>query len=130
MLAFGGVVTFGGLFLASFLAISDLRPPHPSTDDPLGVAFCLVALTLAIRSFRLGLTIRPGVIVVRGYFLTRRVAIAEIESVGVIDYPGPWWLNTERLRGLRLSRRGAPTAHCLGRHRQHEAGHRSPTTGP
>ena len=101
-----GVAIFGGLFLASYMSISDARPPYPGTGDPLAVVIFFVCLALAVRSARLGLTIRPDVLVVRGYFLTRRIRVADIESVNVIDYPGPWWLNTERLKGLRLTRVG------------------------
>lgn len=101
-----GAAIFGGLFLASYLAVSDEHPPFPGTDDPLGVVVCLATLALAVRSARLGLTIRPGLLVVRGYFVTRRVPTAAIESVSVIDYPGPWWLDAERLKGLRLDLTG------------------------
>lgn len=95
---------FGGLFLASFLAISEAHRPYPGTKDSVGLAVCLVTLVLTIRSLRLGLVIRPGVLVVRGYFVTRRLDIADIASISVIDYPGPWWLNTDRLVGLRVDR--------------------------
>ena len=95
---------FGGLFLASFMAISEAHLPYPDAKDPVGLAVCLVTLVLTIRSLRLALVIRPGVLVVRGYFLTRRLNIADIDSISVIDYPGPWWLDTDRLVGLRVDR--------------------------
>ena len=97
---------FGSLFVASSLAISDAHPPYPAVDDPSGIAACLVTLALTIRCLRLGITIKPDVVIVRGYFLTRRLVVSDIQSIGVIDYPGPWWLNSERLKGLRLGRRG------------------------
>ena len=70
------------------------------------MAFCLVALTLTIRCLRLGVAVEPGVVIVRSYSLTRRVAISEVHPVGVIDYPAPGSLNSERLKGLRLGRVG------------------------
>jgi hypothetical protein len=96
--------TFGALFLASYMALSEDHPPVPGLNDPVGAAFCLLALVLTIRSLRLAVVVRPTALVVRGYLTTRRIQISDVESVSVIDYPGPWWLNSDRLKGLRVNR--------------------------
>lgn len=103
--AWSGVM-FGGLFVASYMALSDDHPPIPQLDDPVGAAFCLLALALTFRSLRLAVVVRSDALLIRGYLTTRKVRIGEVESLSVIDYPGPWWLNSDRLKGLRVNRSG------------------------
>jgi hypothetical protein len=43
-------------------------------------------------------------LIIRGYLTTRMIRLSEVESINVIDYPGPWWLNPDRLKGLRVNR--------------------------
>ncbi len=86
------------------MALSDDQPPMPNLDDPAAVAFCLLALALTVRSFRLAVVVGSDALVIRGYFITRRIRFSEVESLSVIDYPGPWWLNSDRLKGLKVNR--------------------------
>ena len=101
--AWSGVI-FGALFVASYMALSDDYPPVPKLEDPVGVAFCLLALALTIRSLCLAVVVRSDALLIRGYLTTRKVRIGEVESLSVIDYPGPWWLSSDRLKGLRVNR--------------------------
>lgn len=101
--AWSGAI-FGTSFLASYRALAEDHPPVPDLNDPVGAAFCLLALALTIRSLRLAVVVTPGALIIRGYLTTRRIRLSDVESINVIDYPGPWWLNHDRLRGLRVSR--------------------------
>lgn len=101
--AWGGAI-FGALFVAAYMALADDHPPTPRLNDPWGAAFCLVSVTLAIRSLRLGAVVNPNVLVIRGYLTTRRISVDEVDSLSIIDYPGPWWVNSDRLKGLRVNR--------------------------
>ncbi len=92
---------FGLLLVASAMAVTD--PDLPGVWlDPLGLAICVVLSVLLVRVVRMAVVVDDQGLVIRGYLTSRRLSKSSVFSISLVDYPGPWWLNTERVRALRF----------------------------
>lgn len=69
---------------------------------PTDLVVWVIASLLFARIVRCGVAVKPGKLVIHGYFITRRIPISWILRVDVADYNGPLWSISERRGSIRL----------------------------
>lgn len=81
---------------------------------PLDVGLVGALATMTYRSVRLGVVLGDSDLVVRGFFSSRHVSYGDVVSVSVIDYLGPWWIPSSKVKSLRLDLVGGKKINIWG----------------
>ena len=97
---------FGSAAVLCVATLGGIADPAVGGDRsiPVGVALLVLEGVLMVRSLRLGLVFHPGLLTVRGLFMTRRFDARSVSSVEPVGYSGlmNWGATSKRLGMVRI----------------------------
>ncbi|GAA3796164.1 hypothetical protein [Cellulomonas soli] len=82
------VVGWAALALACVGGMVDPEPPARAGWSPIGLVVAIISVVAAVRASRSGVIVTGSQVIVRNFLSTRRVSLADVEHVGVLNYDG------------------------------------------